>query len=177
MGKVCEALNREYAQTGFSFAYRPAIYGEKARVVLTARGDKSPSMPGMRKQFIAADPFRWNTVDAFDSHAMGMSLCKMGAPSQAAVDDALAMARIHSNHIPNTCIFLAAIASTIIWPLALVPMLLGDKVDCNERAQKYTQFIQNAQVQPHLHGIAYGLERRGTTLMFTATKVGAQGRA
>lgn len=175
MGKVCAALNREYAKTGFSFTYRPAIYGDKARVVMTARGDKSTPLPGTRKRFIAANHFRWNTVDELNGHAMAMSLCKMGASAQAAANDAMVVGRIQANHSPNTWIFLAAIASPVIWPLALVPMLLGDKVDSDERAKKYSQFIQNAQVQPNLHGIAYGLERRGNALTFTATTAGAQG--
>ncbi len=173
MTKICDALNREYAKTSFSFQYRPAIHGDKARIIVTARGT-TEDVPGAAKKIIAAKQYRWNTVDSFEVYELASTLQQMGVPSAIAARDAVDLSNIKQRHSAPGWMIAAAGASVIIWPLGLIPALLGDKTDIDARTKKYAEFIHQARVQPTLYGVAYGLERHGNSVIFTATKLGVQ---
>ena len=173
MGKVCEALNREYVNSDFSFEYRPAIYGEKARILVRAQGKENNPVPGTPRRDVGASPYNWNTVDDFDLRQMSSSLRAMGVPAKIAIADALKVSSIKSNHSESNLIFFTAIGSVCFPPLGLIPALLGDKTNIQARTKEYSQFIQGAQAQANSYGIAYGLHRNGNSVILSATKLGA----
>ena len=173
MTKVCAALNREYAKTSFSFEYRPAIHGDKARIIVTARGT-SAEVPGASKQIITSKQYRWNTIDSFEVYELASILQGMGVPPAIAVQDAVDLSKVKKRPSTPGWMIAAAGASVIVHPLGLIPALLGNKTDIDARTSKYAEFIQQARLQPSLHGVAYGLERHGNSVIFTATKLGSQ---